>query len=182
MTNSGNKEGFNASRLAEVLEKISRIVPGVGHYQDKEKIRHWDKELRLQIAGKLEALRRSVEDLTRDMAEAGDLKPLKGLNDINNKLDRVRDKIKFASYGYAGIFDPHKIREPELLKHYEFDLQLAESTDALETALAELKMMAEQHLDINASVKTLIREIEGLESNFQQRDEYIVAEKPGQTP
>ncbi len=179
MTKSGKKEGFKASAMAEILEKILRIVPGVGHYQDKEKIRHWDKELRLQIAGKLETLRRSVEDITRELAEAGTLKPLKGLGDINNKLDRVRDKIKFASYGYAGIFDPHKIREPELQKHYEFDLQIAESTVILEAVLEDLKTAAEQRLDINVSVKNMIREIESLEAFFQQRDEFIVSEKSG---
>ena len=54
-----DQEGFQSSRIAELLEKIVRIVPGVGHYQDKEKIRHWDKELRLYIAGRLETLRRS---------------------------------------------------------------------------------------------------------------------------
>ncbi len=178
MSSIENRHKFKSSRLAEILEKVVRIVPGVGHYQDKEKIRHWDKELRLLIVQKLEDVRREVEEVTRDLAEAGKIKPLKKLNDINNKLDRVRDTIKFASYGYAGIFDPRKIREAELLRHYEFDLQIAQSAEDISTTVGALKEAADARLDVDVPAKNLIKEIEGLERSFKQRNEFIIAEKP----
>ena len=176
MSSEKSKE-FKPSRMAEILEKVVRIVPGVGHYQDKEKIRNWDKELRLQIAARMEEVRRSVELVTRDLADAGDIKSLKKLNDINNKIDRVRDTIKFASYGYAGIFDPKKIREPELMRHYEFDLQVAEAAEGLENILKRLQDAAAQGLETKTPANQMIKEIEDLESFFRKRHDFLVADK-----
>ena len=83
-----------------------------------------------------------------------------------------------GGYGYAGIFDPRKIREPELMKHYEFDLKVAEGTEIIENSLEKLKEATDQRLDINVAAKNLIKEIENLERLFKKRHEFIIAEEP----
>ena len=66
--------------VAQKLEQLVRVLPGVAGYQDQETSRDTDQALRQRLAGELERLKHSLEDDTRQLAErrALDLLPAPG--------------------------------------------------------------------------------------------------------
>jgi hypothetical protein len=53
---------------------------------------------------------------------------------VVTQLKTFTDRIRFASYGYAGLFAAVKIQEEELKQIYDFDAALIEYVERLDTA------------------------------------------------
>lgn len=119
------------SGWAERLERLARLVPGVGGYQDREGLRETDKRVRTHLADQMAELSRIVEGAQRRLTEAGSLDRLPALDRVARLVKTLADRIRFASYGFAGVFDLHKIREAELAALHRFDLSLAEAVPRL---------------------------------------------------
>jgi hypothetical protein len=129
------REGDQAVGWAERLERLARLVPGVGAYQDREGMREADKQVRVYLAGQLHSLLRELEPAQRRLADAGRLERLPSLDRIARRLSTLADRIRYASYGFAGVFAAQKIREPELAALHGFDLRLVESLPELSSRL-----------------------------------------------
>jgi hypothetical protein len=126
-------------RLAKGLERLARFVPGIGSYQDKEGLREGDKKLRDTLALRLDSARKAVEQVIDTLQGGGQLAHLDRLGRLDRKLHHCADTIRFATRGYAGIFDTVKIGEKELVELYNFDIALAESVAAIQEAAEKLK-------------------------------------------
>jgi hypothetical protein len=63
-------------RLAERVERLARLVPGIGSYQDKETRRDADKRLRLTLADRLDAVRKTVETVIAELQAENHFDPL----------------------------------------------------------------------------------------------------------
>ncbi len=50
------------------------------------------------------------------------------------QLQTFIDRVRFASYGYSGLFDAAKVNEAELEQMYNFDAALFEYVDRLDEA------------------------------------------------
>jgi translation elongation factor EF-4 len=60
------------------------------------------------------------------------------VDDVENaaiKLRQFIDRVKTASYGYAGLFDAIKVNESELTQIYQYDLALLNSVDSVSHAI-----------------------------------------------
>jgi len=123
---------------AEWLERLARLVPGVGHYQDREGLRETDKQVRMHLADLLTDLNRIVEGAERRLTEAGRLDRLPALDRVARLVSTLADRIRYASYGFAGVFDLHKVRETELAALHRFDLDLLEAVPLLRQPLLAL--------------------------------------------
>lgn len=121
-------------RLAQRLEKLARIVPGIGSYQDKEGLRDGDKRLRDTLADRLDGTRRTVEDVITKRQRDGIFHGLDRLGVMERKLHQVADTVRFATRGYSGAFDTVKIDEGKLEALYTFDISMAETVSALQQA------------------------------------------------
>ena len=97
--------------LSKRLERLARFVPGIGSYQDKEGLREGDKKLRDTLALRLDSARKAVEQVIDTLQRDGQLTHLDRLGRLDRKLHHCADSIRFASRGYAGVFDTVKIRQ-----------------------------------------------------------------------
>jgi hypothetical protein len=52
----------------------------------------------------------------------------------------MADTIRYASYGYGGIFDLEKIRDEEIHRLCSFDLSLKEEVDKLRKKIGEITL------------------------------------------
>lgn len=154
----------NTSRWAERLEGLARLIPGVGRYQDREGLRETDKQVRAYLADLMADLGRIVEGEQRRLTEARSLERLPALDRVVRRLSTLADRIRFASYGFAGVFDLHKIRETELAALHRFDLALVEGVPRLR---ATLQTLADSALDEGAFAQAL-RAAEGVLQEFEQ--------------
>ncbi len=114
-----------------ILERIVEFIPGYRSYRQRERRRDVDKALRTYVTNKLRDFMTRLRNLSKPLTDAGRLSILDDLDNIYRRLEAVADKVRFASYGYAGFFDVVKIREDELDALYDFDLKLLETVNNL---------------------------------------------------
>jgi hypothetical protein len=119
------------------LEKLADAIPGVKDYREKEARRDTDKRFREYLAIRIDASRATLDEVKRKQLNAGNLAELDDLDRLSQKLFKLANSIRFASYGYSGFFDQVKIQENELDRIYQFDLSLVGDVEGLENNLKE---------------------------------------------
>ncbi len=122
------------SRAAVLLEKITRIIPGIAGYQDREKRRDADKAIRSKAAEKVSRCRDLLSETMNDLSRSGGPGNLRLIGDLERmvtKLDRTEDELRFVPSGYAGWFDREGISLEDLERLYEYDLGLLNAAETL---------------------------------------------------
>ncbi len=147
-------------------------IPGIRTYRDREHRRETDKQLREHLASRLQEFRSQLKDLTLEMSQKSTLDSLPELDRLSSRIQQMADTIRYASYGYAGIFDVEKIREEELDRLYTFDLSLMDEVEGIESKVAEL---APQHPPEKWSraIEETVHLLDALEKQFRQRNDFM---------
>jgi hypothetical protein len=162
-----------ATGWAEGLERLARLIPGVGRYQDREGLRETDKRVRAHLAGMLADLAGTVEDATRRLTEAGHLDRLSALDRVARLLNTLADRIRFAAYGFAGVFDLHKIREKELAAIHRFDLGLVEAISGLRQPLQVMADRVSEEPAFPQAMQAVEARLEELKRTLAERDRLL---------
>lgn len=119
----------------DFFKKILAKIPGFKGYIERGDRRLSDKILREKIADEFETLYQRVSSLQRDLISEGQLQYIDDLEASALKLRQFIDRVRTASYGYAGIFDAIKIKQEELDQVYQYDYALLALSDEVNTAI-----------------------------------------------
>jgi hypothetical protein len=156
-----------------IFEKIVNFIPGFKGYMDRNSRRDADKLLRETVSMKVEQQWSRISELQRQLVSQGSIDQVDDFEAAAIKLRTLTDRIKTASYGYAGFFDAVKVNEAELAKLYEFDAamldratQLGAAVDNVASSMGSDGLPAAIH-----NVATLAQD--GLDT-FQQRSQVIL--------
>jgi hypothetical protein len=120
----------------------------------------------------------------RDLIKQGGLDQIGELEASSLKLRQFIDRIRRASYGYAGFFDAVHVNEDELSQVYQFDLalfNLAEEvgrgidnieaslgTDGVPAAMRHLTTLSQKCIDtFNRRQEVLVGGVGGPSANAQ---------------
>jgi hypothetical protein len=155
---------------AERVEALARLVPGLGRYQDREGLRDTDKQVRTHLADQLAALGRILEEAQALLAEGKRLERLPALDRLGRRLATLTDQIRFASYGFAGVFDLRKIRETELSALHRFDLGLLEAVPRLRESLQAVADVAELEAGFPEAVAAACAALEAFRQTLEERE------------
>jgi hypothetical protein len=158
------------SGWAEGLEHLARWIPGVGRYQDREGLRETDKRVREYLAELLADLVRMVEGAARRLTEADRLDRLSALDRVTRLLRTLADRIRFARYGFAGVFDLQKIRERELAAMHRFDVGLVEAIARLRVPVQALADVATDEAAFPPALQAAEAGLEEFERTLGERD------------
>jgi hypothetical protein len=147
----------------DIFKKLLGKIPGFDGYIERGNRRNSDKILRETIAARFEEYWQRISSLQRDFIKQGELNMVTDLEAAAIKLRQFIDRIKTASYGYAGFFDAIKIKEEDLARIYQFDMALVDlgeevsraidnvessiGTDGLPAALRNVTNMAQKCVD-----------------------------------
>ena len=118
-----------------VFQNLLSKIPGFKGYIDKTNRRSADKILRETVANRFEEQYKRISSVQRDLISAGGLEHITQLESSALKLRQFIDRVRRASYGYAGFFDAIKINEDELAKVYQYDLALFNMADEVGRAV-----------------------------------------------
>jgi hypothetical protein len=152
------------------FENIVEHIPGYKGYKEKELRREADKTQRLFVAERLDGVLAKLDGVKLDLVNRGDLDKL-GLIDVTTrKLRTVADKIRFADYGYAGLFDSDKVDQAVLEQLYQFDGQLVTSVNEIETLAGALSADSPS---LKSDLGLLEDKIEALGTQFAEREHLI---------
>lgn len=119
----------------DFFKKILAKIPGFKGYIERGDRRLSDKILRDKVADEFETLYQRVSSLQRDLISQGELQYIDDLEASALKLRQFIDRVRTASYGYAGIFDAIKIKQDELDQVYQYDYALLALSDEVSSAI-----------------------------------------------
>ena len=144
-------------RHQNIFDKIGTLIPGYLGYQEREGRRECDRQLREQIADRLN----SVENIINSYVESTLFEDLGEIEKIRKKINNLSSLIRFSPYGATSFFADTVIKEPELEKIYQLDLDVLDVTKEL--------MESAGSNDLN-----LIRiKVELLEKTISERNQYL---------
>lgn len=157
------------SDLRNWLERLGDKIPGYNGYAEREGRRDADKRHRDHLADRLRGLKAPLNQLLREMADGGRLFETAPVERVVKKLDQIENRVRFASYGYAGFFDAARVESAQLEELYRFDLALAEKVDALERLVRGLVSGGEN----KSGVAEAERAVDELNQTFDRRHDAI---------
>ncbi len=153
-----------------VLETILRYIPGFRGYLEKEYRRDSDELGREWLADRLQRSKRAIDELTRPLADRGQIDVLPQVDRLRGRLDKLIARIRGAMQGYSGFFDLVRVREDLLDRVYEHDLALMQEVDALGRAVETLPDQPDR---IAAAVTDLLEQIDRVERQWDTRDDML---------
>jgi hypothetical protein len=159
------------------IESFLGKIPGYKGYKEKEMRREADKLLREALARRVEVQWRRLPDVQKQLLSSGGLQWLDDIESINMKLQTFIDRLKTATYGYAGFFDAVRVKEDDLDLLYNFDLALDEQVDEIEAAVETLSTAALNNEEIGSAIARLNRAaVAAIETLNQRRDVIVQVE------
>ena len=151
------------------LERLGEKIPGYGGYVAKERRRDADKLHREHLAERLRAAKQPLTEVMRELSSSGRLFEVGPVDRVLKKIDQVENRVRFASYGYAGFFDAVKIEEPQLDRIYQFDLALVEKVEEFERQARELSSNSSTADGLKQAAAAIERAADDLNQTFDQR-------------
>jgi hypothetical protein len=152
------------------VETILRYIPGFRGYLEKEYRRDSDELEREWLADRLQRSKRAIDQLTRPLADAGQIDALPQVDRLRARLDKLISRIRGAMQGYSGFFDLVRVREDLLDRVYEHDVDLMQRVDALGEAIEK---MPDDPGRIAQSVSDLLEQIDALEQQWDVREDML---------
>ena len=137
------------------LQKLLGKLPGFKGYIDKTNRRAADKMVRETVANRFEEQWQRISAIQRDLISQGGLQYITQLEASALKLRQFIDRVRRASYGYAGFFDAVKINEEELSQVYQFDLTLLTLAEDVGRAIVLPESVPDVETERESSLRTL---------------------------
>lgn len=160
------------SNERDIFKKLLAKIPGFKGYIERGDRRMSDKLLREQVASEFESLYQRISSLQRDLINQGEIEYIDDLEASVLKLRQFIDRVKTASYGYAGIFDAIKIKEEELDQVYQYDYALLALSDEVGSAIDNVETsIGTEGLD--AAIRHLTTVSQECVNSFNKRSEVM---------
>jgi len=121
------------------LEKLLAYVPGFKGYYERQDRRDADKLLRETLATRIEKIWQRVSAIQRELVSSGGLQYVDDLEAAAIKLRTFADRVRNATYGYAGVFDAVNVNTEELNLIYAYDLAMFEYVDSMNQAVDHIE-------------------------------------------
>ncbi len=165
---------MSEERSLSFLEKAIRLIPGYKGYKRKEERRDNDQLFRSGLTAKLDQLRVRVNEIPASLRGPSALSSVTDIDRVTKKIEKVTDEIRFASRGYRGWFDMHKVREDELDKLYSFDVGLVKNIEELEEAVNVLEAAAAAGSDMKEAIGKLVDILIEFSNKIASRSELMI--------
>lgn len=157
----------------DIFKKLGSIIPGFNGYIERQNRRAADKLLRESVAARFEELWRRTSNIQTSMVSEGMIALMDEMEQAAIQLRTFADKIKTASYGYAGFFDAVKIKEAELAQLYQFDLAFFDVAKQIGRALDNVEASMGDEEGLKAAIRHLISLAREAVTTFECRYEMI---------
>ncbi len=148
-------------RIASILDKIASLIPGYIGYAERQGRRTCDKKLRDSIVSKINLIENEIQAKINSAISSRDTHSMNALDACRKRLNTLKSKIEYASYGETSLFSDKQIKENELREVYIFDLELSECTNTFVNSVS------------NANLEYITQVISEIESIFEKRSQYL---------
>jgi len=161
---------------ATKLERLVRILPGVAGYQDREKARETDKQLRMRLGEELKRLARDLESDKQRLLQAGQQAMLPLLDGLSGKLEKLARMFEFATRGYSALFDLRHVDLKRLELMYAFDLRVFDTLETMKAKAAAVRQSGADTAALQRAADDMETALDDLERAFEARRHVLLAE------
>ena len=164
----------------DFFKKILGKLPGFNGYFERRERRAADKLLRESIADKFDSLWGRISTIQKDAISNGDIELIDDLESSALKIRQFIDRIRTASYGYAGFFDAIQVRTDELDKIYQYDYQLLAMEEEVGRAIDNVESSMGTN-GLAAAIRHLTQLSQDCIDAFEKRKEVILVMSGSET-
>ncbi len=157
----------------DIFKKLLSNVPGFSGYIERENRRAADKLMRDTIARRFEELFKRLSNLQGDLIASGGISFVDDMEKAAIQVRMFADKIRNATYGYAGFFDAVKISEEALAKLYAFDASFFDIADQLNGALDTVEASLNDQDALPGAIRNLVTLARQATETYDRRHETI---------
>ncbi|MFP3854202.1 MAG: hypothetical protein ACLFWD_07915, partial [Anaerolineales bacterium] len=150
-------------------------LSGFVGYVERDQRRNSDKILREAVADRYEKEWSRLSEIQRDLIADGKIELVDDLEAAALKLRAFIDRVRTASYGYAGLFDHVRIGKDELAKLYQYDSALLEHANTVERAVDNVQASIGTD-GLPAAIRHMRSVSQEAVDLFDQRQQVILAE------
>lgn len=138
--------------------------------------RESDKLIRNQIYQKLSDAESSAKDTYRALVNQGANDTWDDTDHLLARLDRVVERVNHSEYGYAGFFDIVKVKEADLDRMMNYDMQLLQMSDTVVNAINGLNSSVDGNnlQDAKSKVKDALKAVDSFENAYNGRKQVIM--------
>lgn len=157
----------HAGSMGEALSNLASYIPGFAGYKAVEDRRIADKQLRAVIGERMARVKARLDPLMDSISRGGSMDGLALIDQTGRKLNRVIDRMRFADYGYAAVFDRVQLGEAEVTRLYEYDAGIMSQLGSLDDAVSAVEQAAGDPDRLRAALAKL----DALTAEFDRRFE-----------
>jgi len=157
----------------DIFKKLASYIPGFNGYIERQNRRAADKLLRETVADRFEEQWKRASSLQVELVSAGMIALVDDMERASIQLRTFVDKIRTASYGYAGFFDAVKVNEEELTQLYQFDMSFFQVAESIKNALDNLEASIGDEEGLKAAIRNLVALAREAVTTFDRRYEVI---------
>ena len=153
--------------LNQALSELASFVPGFAGYKSTEERRIADKQLRAVIGERLTGVKERLSRVVDGLSRSGSLDGLALIDQSDRKLGRLIDRMRFADYGYAAVFDRVQMGDAELSRLYAYDASIMNDLGAFDGAVGEVEQAGAD----GTALRAALAKLDGLTQDFDRRFE-----------
>jgi len=153
--------------LNQALSDIASFIPGFAGYKSSEDRRIADKQLRAVIGERLALFKGRLDGVVDSLSRSGNMDGLALIDQSGRRLERLIDRMRFADYGYAAVFDRVQMGDAELGRLYQYDAAILAELDKFGDAINDVEMGSTDA----AHLRSALAKLDGLTAEFDRRFE-----------
>ena len=162
--------------VASKLERLVRFVPGVAGYQDRERSRATDKQVRMRLVQEIRRLIQGLDEDKERQARSSDLSALPRLDRLAGRLERQSRAVEFAGRSYTGLFDLHHVDEETLDQIYAFDLGLFDALSVVRAKAEAVRAARADAAALDTAIEHMLEALDDFEQLWDKRQHIVEAD------
>ncbi len=154
---------------------LDYVIPGYKGYRLRAESRETDKLFRDFITKRLAENHQKLETVKMDLTRTGNLASLNPADSCTKQLTRVRDRLRFANYGFSALFDKGqtKVDHARLERIEEFDKNMVEQQEKIGAQVDKIYSVVDEGGETAAEFRTLQGLIRVMDEHLNSRERMI---------
>jgi len=152
---------------------LDYLIPGYKGYRLRQESRETDKLFRDYVTKLLTEDHQQLEDIKVQLTSGGNLAALNPADQCTKVLTKVRDRLRFANYGFSALFAKDKVDNQRLEQVEQFDKALVEQRDQIKTQIAQIQAALDGGDQVAAEFRKLTNLLREMDRHLNQREQLI---------
>jgi hypothetical protein len=163
----GHPSITHAKSVGEALANLASYIPGFAGYKAVEDRRIADRQLRAVIGERLTKIKGRLDGLVDTLSRGGNMDSLGLIDQSGRRMERLIDRMRFADYGYAAVFDRFQMGDAEVTRLYQYDAGIMQQLGSFDDAMSGV----EQSSADPGSLRASLIKLDALTTEFDRRFE-----------